>query len=312
MQKEIIKYFASKGIKVDRITKLRKGTNKNTYKIFANKVFILKLYDKNESFLSSQIKWLREAHKYADIAIYPLNEKVLHIADKWGYYYLFFSGVEVQNAKIRNKEFWFGEKIAQFDLVLSKVKQEKRKSKFYSWDERKDIKKLIAQLKSEKSIILDLVKTGFALIEKDSKKIDFSLCRTQLVHRDLHYSNMLYNKEKIKIIDTDCIDCDLLPASISIIISYCFSKKFNPKSINDLLQGYTEKIILNKIELTVITLLIVKRKLTELAWLKGQLKSGKHTKKEFEEFSGNTIKNLKNIVQNYDLLKQFFSEKSKK
>jgi len=308
MEKAITKYFATQEIKVNRVVKLCKGTNKNTYKIFADKTYILKVYDKDKSFLHSQIKWLRETHKYADIAIYPLNENILHITDKFGYYYEFFNGVEVQNAKIKNKEFWFGGKIAYFDSVLSKVSKKKTKSKFYSWDEQKDIKKLIFQFKTEKSRILSLVKTGFDLIEKDLKNIYLSECRTQLIHRDLHYSNMLYNKGRIKIIDTDCIDYDLLPYSISVIMSYCFSKKFNPKSISDLLQGYTKRIDLNKTELELIPLLIVKRKLVELAWLKGQLKLGKHTRKEFEEFSGHTIKNLKNIINNYSLLKQFFKK----
>lgn len=315
MINKIQSVLKNEGLDIQSVKMLDKGTNKNSYIVTAKKgKFIVKLYkEKDKSSVQKQLNWLRAAHKIANVTIYPLNDKLLKIGPKLGFYYEYFPGVPINQTKINNVFLWFGKVAGRFNQVLKRVAKSNLTPTFWSEDEEDHVRGLIKDLQKHNPKLAKLMQKAYDTILNALKEIKIDKCRMQLLHSDLHFDNVLYDsKTKIaKVIDIDGIDFYILPREIAITLSYALEGKkgtLYETAITDLLKGYQSVVKLNKQEKKLLAPLIIKRKITELAWLHGQLKSGNHTQKEFETFSAHTISKLTVAMKHFSKLTELTSK----
>ncbi len=314
MQQLIKEYFSSIGIAVKTASLLERGTNKNTYRMEAGKKFyILKLFDaKMSSRIQQQIQWLRLAHKIDDIAICPLNESLLRIGGKEGYYYEYFPGKPVMESNIPNVFPISGRVVGRFDKAMAKVESFEANAKFWKENEEGRVKATVKSLQgSEDSYLEQLAGTiqkAYSLAESGLKKADIKGCRTQLIHSDLHFNNILFDRKanKFRVIDLDGLNPGLLAQEIAVTMSYALTDdagQMQEKHLAELLKAYDGAVQLLPEEKSLIPLLVIKRKITEFMWLYNKWEERHFSREEFDRYHVQTIRNLKSAVENYEELK---------
>jgi len=308
-QQEIKKFFESKGIHVNSISLLEKGVNRNAYAIQTdNKDYVFKMFSKKATpYINKHIKWLRQAHKIKDLALYPLNARAIMIHEKPCYYYEYFEGLPFYKAKVKNKAYAFGRVVGNFDRIFSKISTTKVKKHLWLTMSPEHINEVSLELLNHKEShfqhLGQYVLDAYSLLT--SQKIDFDKCHTQIIHSDLHMGNALYNGKKARVIDLDGLRTDFRAFEPAVFVSYTFVDEANrvqTKVLNQFLDGYQSVIKLNQSEKKALPALALRRKITEFIWLYGKFKDGHFDRAEFDRLSSYTIRNMKAITQKYDKL----------
>ena len=288
---------------IDSIKNIVKGTSRNTFLLKSkNKRYVLKLHDKEEKRdLQKKINYLKKINSKKEITVNPINDKVLEFEDAVGYYYEYFEGVHYTNAKIPNKLFRFGEIVGEFSRVTKDLEPTIKSNSY----EETAIRKSKEWVKKE-GPYTDLIEKGLKLTEKLRKK----KYRSQIIHGDLHFDNVIYNKKtkEYRIIDVSTISKGILAREISVMISYALSNSSeeNKKVITKLLEGYESKFKLTKKEKQAMPALMVLRKIGEIKWLLKQLNSKKIKRKDFDRWAGGSVKQLKIITSHFEELEKTF------
>lgn len=295
-------------IQAEEIIPFEYGTLQSTYKIKSKTgSFVVKLFDKDRKrFIKQEIVHLRRIGKNSNLTIFPLNKEPLVIGDKVAYYYKFFDGDRMSSLKINNIYYKFGQLAGRFDLILQKLSYNKKN--FLNNNAITKDKNLVNNCDSE---VADWIKKGRDLLKQELSNKDLSQIRIQFIHKDLHFDNVLYNKQvdKYFIIDTAGISAQFLPKEIAVIIGKEFvgrDSKINYKIINDILSGYNEFIKFNKIEMESIPLFIIEKKIGELLFLDKQYESNSISKKMFDKYTTLSRRDLKATVDYYIELVNFF------
>jgi len=303
---EIKKKFLEKGLVVESIKKLKVGTSRNSYLITTkDKKYILKLYDKGKlKEIQRKINYLRKINAKKEITVNPINSKVMEFGKFVGYFYGFFEGIHYRYAKLSRKFFKFGEIVGEFSKQTKNIipvtksnSREKRKIK----ESLKIIK--FFEEKNDKKVV-ELMKQGLLYLKNLDKY------RSQLIHGDLHFDNVLYNEKtkEFRIIDVDGIGRGVVPREVLVMPSYAIDKSVseNKKIIKEMMKGYEFKFKLTRKEKKAIPVLMILRKNDEITWLVKQFLGKKINEKEFNRFLGGSIKQLKIIIDQFDILERLF------
>jgi len=308
-QQEIKKFFESKEMNVNSISLLEKGVNRNAYAIQTNdQDYVFKMFSKRAMpYINKHIKWLRQAHKIKDLALYPLNAKAIMVNGRPCYYYKYFEGQPFHKAKVKDKAYVFGSVVGDFDKIFSKINTIKVKKHLWLTMSPEKINEVSSELLNHKEAhfqnLGQYVLDAYSLLT--SQKIDFDKCPTQIIHSDLHMGNALYNGEKARVIDLDGLRTDFRAFEPAVFVSYTFVNEANrvqTKVLNQFLDGYQSVIKLNQAEKKALPALALRRKITEFIWLYGKFKDGHFDRAEFDRLSSYTIRNMKAITQKYDKL----------
>ncbi len=181
---------------------------------------------------------------------------------------------------------------------------------FIVWmNKERFVLKLFDKSKKETTInrMIAAMQTGILKLEEE---YDGSKYRTQLVHRDLHFDNVLYDKKTKNycIIDTSDLENSILSQEIMVMMSYLIRNNNyrNKKMITELMSGYESQIKLTKKEKMAIPLLIIVRKLGECLWLIEQYKKEKLNRKDRNFFLKDSVEQLEIAVKQFDNLKKIF------
>jgi Ser/Thr protein kinase RdoA (MazF antagonist) len=299
------------GLNVKDIRFLNAGTSKNNYIIKTEKEkYILKIFRKEKKkIIQKQITLLRKINKKQVLAINPIHSKVLVFDDFVGYIYKYLEGKPYKQLKIKNKIYTFGKIIGRFNKLTKNILPPK-KNNSYIEKINKEAKKIINWIKEKDTLhkkAKKLLKLGTKIIDNEDKNYSF---RTQLIHGDLHYDNVFYEKGKFIIIDVDGLENSILAREITTLITYMVEDnlvKFK-KGLRKLFEGYESEYKLLKKEKELFPLLMIIRKFGEIMYLLSQ-ESKKHlNKKEIKFFLGHTTRKLDIILKNYKKIKKIFKE----
>ncbi len=145
---------------------------------------------------------------------------------------------------------------------------------------------------------------------------NFNLIRTQYIHKDLHFFNVVYNtiNKKYLIIDTNGLSVHFLPREIAVSIGNTLLDShgdFSKNNIKNLIRGYDSIMKLNNSERKVIPLFIIQKKLGEIKYLYKQLQLANYSNqnnKIIKKYISLSIKTLNYLVNEYDNLVNFFSK----
>lgn len=304
-------------IQTEEIMPFEYGTLQSTYKVKSKAgFFVVKLFNKDRKrFIKQEIVRLRRIGQYSNLTIFPLNNEPLLIGDKVAYYYKFFDGDRISSLEINNIHYKFGQLAGRFDLILQKLAYNKKKFSFNNFLNSDTIIKDKNLVNGRDSEVADWIKRGRDLLKQELNNKDSFQIRIQFIHKDLHFDNVLYNKQidKYFIIDTTGLSAQFLPKEIAVIIGKEFVGRdgtINYKIINDLLRGYNEFIKFNKIELESIPLFIIEKKIGELLFLDKQYESNSITKKMFDKYTTLSLRGLQVAVVHYIELIKFFKYNS--
>lgn len=302
--------LSSLGIQVKEVKHFEYGTSQSTYKIKSgSEFFVIKLFNKDrERFIEQEISHLRQIRRYSNLTIFPLNKKALLAGPKVAYYYKFFDGDRMSGLKIDEIYYKFGKLAAHFDLILQNLpynKEDFSSHNFLNCNTLIENKNLANGYDTK---IANLIKKGQELLKEEFSNKDFSQIRTQFIHKDLHFDNILYNKQldQYFIIDTAGLSVQFLPKELAVIIGKEFvtiDNKINHRIIHDLLRGYNEFIKFNKIEMESIPLFIIEKKIGELVFLYCQYENNNISEKMFNKYSNLSLRNLQVAVNKYKELR---------
>jgi|TARA_Y100000310_G_scaffold193794_1_gene193744 Ser/Thr protein kinase RdoA (MazF antagonist) len=310
---EIKKILSKEGLNISSIKKLDIGTSRNSYLLISNKKkYVLKLYDKKEKGkIQKKIDYIKKINKKKKITTIPINSKVLKFKNTIGYFYEFFEGVHYREIKIPRKLFKFGQIVGEFSKQSSKITSKNIKYDNLGKRAIKDSKKTIKFLENKKGFYKEtskIMKEGLPLIDTSN----FKKCRMRIVHGDIHFENVLYNKKqnKYQIIDIDGTWIKIIPIEILVIISYSLSNSTsnNKRIIKEIIKGYESKFKLTRSEKQSIPSLLILRKNGEIIWLLDKVLNKRFNEKEFRKFTTHSRNNLRTIIDNFEELKKIFNE----
>lgn len=306
---EIIKTMSALGVEPAEVKLFKDGTLQSTYKIKAkNGLFVIKLFDRElKNLIQNEINNLKRISRDGEFCIRPINQEILEVGDKIGYYYKYFEGKKISSLKIDNIHYRFGKLAARFDLELSKL--DFQRSEFAP----KSLLSTLASLEcvemfSNDSTISPLIEKGCQILEKNKHDLDFLKVRIQYIHKDLHFDNVIYNKktDNFFIIDTTGLRVHFLPKELAVIIGNEFwNGKVKYKKINDLLYGYSNLIRFNKTELSSIPLFIIDKKIGELNFLQTQYNNGKLSEAMYCKYIELSSRNLDSIIKNFSVIQEY-------
>ena len=311
---EIKETMSALGVETKKVKLFKDGTLQSTYKIKAKTgIFVIKLFDKKLSVLiQNEINNLRKISDDGKFFIRPINEEVLEVRDKIGYYYRYFEGKKINSLKIDNIYYRFGELAARFDLVLSNI--EFQKEKFAPKNLLSTLAGVeCAEMFSNNFSSYSLIKRGYQILEKSKCDLDFSKVRIQYIHKDLHFDNVIYNKKTSAffIIDTAGLRVHFLPKELAVIIGNEFwNGKIEYKKINDLLTGYSSLIRFNKTELSSIPLFIIDKKIGELIFLQTQYNNGKISNAMYRKYMKLSSGNMNGMINYFSVIQEYLERYS--
>ncbi|MEI6498433.1 MAG: hypothetical protein WCO23_00535 [bacterium] len=311
---EIEETMSVLGLEIREVTLFKYGLSQSTYKITAKTgIFVIKLFDRGlGSLIQNEINNLRRISRHCEFCVRSINEKILEVGDKIGYYYQYFDGKKISSLKIDNIYFRFGELAARFDIALSEL--DFQKSEFAP----KSLLSTFAEVQciemfSNDPTIISLVKRGCQILKTNKNYLDFSKVGIQYIHKDLHFDNVIYCKKtnNFFIIDTTGLRVHFLPKELAVIIGNEFwSDKVEYKKIDDLLSGYLGLIRLNKTELSSIPLFIIDKKIGELKFLQTQYINGKLCEAMYFKHIKLSSRNLGSIIDNFSVIQNYLEKYS--
>lgn len=311
--KDIKSTLINYGFNVDKIVRLHNGTSRNSLLVHIDgEKYILKLYPKSsKSSVRNWITLLRQINSKEEITINPLNDRVLVFGDYVGFLYEFIEGKHYREIRISIKYYNFGKIVGKFNRLTKNMLCYGNSNKDIIKTQR-EAKKFIKKIDGTNKYFSDIQRLMIQAIRLFDKEYDGYKFRTQLIHGDLHFDNVLYDKKNKKyvIIDTDGLDNGILAREIMVIISYQLTNYNvkNKKTINEFIKGYESEFKLTKKEKSLIPLLMIPRKLGEIMWLVSKLKEGKISNKEFKFFMNKgSVKQLKIILNQFENLKKIFA-----
>ena len=257
------------------------------------------------------ISLLQKINSSQEILLHPIHEKVLIFEGFVGFMYPFFVGThfdKVSFSSLSQKYFTFGKIVGTFDKItssfLSLVKSNTSLLKTI-----RDAQRSLPYLSLNYPDLLLLMKQALDIFKQN---YDGSLFRTQLIHTDLHFGNVLYSKMtgKYLIIDIDGLESDILVKEISVILSHFItSSSLKNKKILYLLKGYESVFPLTPKEKSCIPLFMISRKVGEVVWMISQYRKNKISKKELDFFLYNiSFKQLRVLTSHYEELFVFFKK----
>jgi len=296
------------------IKKVDSGTSKNSYIINTNNgMLMLKLYDlKKRIKIQKQVNILRRINLKKEITINPLFSRVL-ITDKYcGYVYKYFNGKSFFSVKIPNKLIIFGEIVGEFSKLTKNIKLDDPTSfsiKNKIRESRRIIFDLIKKGDKYSEIITNLMSDGIDILKREKFEKSY---RSQIIHGDLHFDNVLYNSKtkKYLIIDIDGLEKSYVIREIVVSMSYMIGKSIlkNKKIIEALLNGYESKFKLTTKEKLTIPSLMILRKFSEIKWLISNNDMGKYKPKEYKRYMDYSLKQLRIIINQYDSLRSILKD----
>lgn len=313
MELELIKRKISEiGLDATSVKFLNKGTSKDSYIIIANgKKHVLKLFKKEKkSLIQKQMELMKIINKVEKITIFPIHKKVLDFNSKVGYVYEFVKGKTYEQTKIRNKPYHFGKLVGHFNKLTKNILPEK-KDKNKIFDEVKDSKRVVAYIGPKADSLHQktkrLVENSADIITKEYKGDPL---RTQLIHGDLHQSNVYSNKGEYTILDMDGLENSILIREIATYVSYVSYRSIKKygEEIKKIIQGYESEYKITKKEKELIPIILIIRKLGEITYLLKQEYKKKLTEKEIKFYLGHTTRKLYFITKNYQDIKKIFSK----
>lgn len=323
MKKEIVaKELLKNNLKIDSFEKLPYGAMRNTYLIRSGEnKFILKIYENSEyDKIRKLVRTLRKINRQEVVTIDPIFAGVLKFGNEIGFIYPFFDGKEYGKITIKNKLYEFSKNVGEFNKVVNAeiiVKNESTKKKKLLNLIKKDIlgvKKTVDFLKSNsrfcESWIVDLLERAESLLAEEFENIEG---RIKIIHGDLHYENMLYDRKSKKYLVIDIFNLDnyFIQKEIMVIISHLVtnSQTKNSKIITESLKGYELNFKLSNNEKSSIPFFMLLHKTGEVNWLINRYKDRKISKEVFDKYMAIDPKQLKIILNQYLNLKKLLAGK---
>ncbi|MCK4979250.1 MAG: hypothetical protein KAS62_02585, partial [Candidatus Delongbacteria bacterium] len=154
---------------------------------------------------------------------------------------------------------------------------------------------------------------GSELIEKELENIERQNLRKQLIHKDMHPENILYNVKtgEYKLIDTSELDYELLPREITNSLSHFLFEELDIKNsaVGTIFDSYQRNYPLNKDEINSIPIFWIDRLLGIYVYFSFLLINGTLNENEFCEQTKYIDKHFKFFIKGYSNLKSYFEKK---
>lgn len=309
---ELKSRLKSYGFDVSKIEHWHVGTSRNCFVVWQNdEKFVLKIYSEaKRSSIAHWINLLKEINSKEEVTINPVNDKVLIFGNSVGFMYKFIEGKHYRELRIPRTYYHFGKIVGKFNKLTRNMLRYGKSNK-YLIENVRDSKRFAKQIMKKSEYFSEISQIMFKATELFDREYDGYKFRTQLIHGDLHFDNVLYDKKNNKyiIIDTDGLDSGILAREIMTIISYEItnSNNKNKKTIEEFIKGYESEFKLLKKEKKLIPLLMIPRKLGEIMWLVSKRQERKISDKEFKLFMNEgSVKQLKIILKQYHNMKKIF------
>lgn len=296
------KYFG----KIYSIEKLKKGTSGNTFIIHAGKKYVFKTFEKkNKKSLETQIRQLRKINEKNEITINPVSSKVLGNDKFIGYAYEYFEGETYENSSDKNKLYVLGKLAGTFNKQAKPLTKPCKNNSIYKevLKSYKENKEYFSKLPNSKEVI-EIIDKELALLKGfDKKKF-----RSQIVHGDIHFQNILYTNNKFRIIDIDGLRERNVVFEPVTMLSFLLNYNNFEKNVKLFLKGYESEYKLLKEEKKAIPYFFLLRTMNEIIWFIYLLKKGFITLKQYNEYVVKSIKRAKIVMKDFDNLIKFFSK----
>jgi len=310
---KIKRVLENSGIVVRSVKLFKEGTLRATFKVITESTdYVVKLSSNLDiERVKLEIENLKKISTVTDLAVCPLNAEPLIFGSKVGYYYKFFNGKMLNHRCINNLYYRFGVVVGEFDNAL----------KALPFNHQEQTQRLINHMTKINSLPIDaihsedtlsLIKKGLTKINKEWSNIEVSNLRTQFIHKDLHFNNVLYNKnnDKFFIIDMAGLSVQFLAKEISVIIGNEFISRdvINFQIISDIVNGYSDRVLLNEDEVRAIPIFVIEKKIGELNFLQEQFNNGGITLRMYNKYKRLSTNNLREIIEKYNLIASFLSK----
>lgn len=311
--------FYKNGIRANEYNNPDGGTGKNVLivKTDEGKRFVVKLFnfDYLEN-LNREISLLRRIGKISDKLIFPLQDRVIIVKDKCLYIYEYFDGIFYKDCNIVDKDKLFGKIIADYNILFSEIEVTEKNIPFVSNDSDTIISYIDMFKRNEllaNNCIYDIMIEGSKIIDNELKLINQKNIRKQLIHKDLHPENLIYNKktETYKLIDTAELDIEFLPKEITNSLSYFLNDKlsYTNSHVENVLKNYLKIFPLNKDEIHSIPLLWLDRIVGVYVYFSFLYVNRTYNSKEYQIATSKVEDHYKFYIQNFDKFKTYFQDK---
>jgi len=263
-----------------KVSTFKMGMSDSLFSIETDKEkYMLRLYpDKNKESVQEEIALLRKIGECNDLMVYPLNEKPITVAKKYGYVYEFFNGEIL--GKISNPNYFeAGRILAKLHLALQNFPLQEKEFDFFKGKERiEQISRIVASMKKTKNKrflkVSTILEKGYSFFLEYAEKIkrkDLTKCRIQPIHGDINSANIIVNKatNKYFIIDTGSIRYGSIAEDIENCMRFqlCENDKENIDNFTRLIQGYNSLFALQEIERALIPLFLISKELASIHYV---------------------------------------------
>lgn len=260
----IINKLKEIGLNVKTIENVNAGTDqiyKYLIKTLSEK-YILKILPNwiSHEELQEKINIMRKLNETEKISVYPIHSKPLNFENRFGYTYKFAKGIELSKLiynDLSTYEYEYGRCVGKFHKLGKKITPCSHKS--IHWKRTlKIVKKNLELVKIDNNLRIRYKKLLQSISDILLNNFDRRIsCKTQLVHGDIHISNIIVSSQnKCTIIDMDYLSS----SHIGIDLAACFigTKQTTPVT-NKFLLGYNTENKLTKNEVHTIPLFALLR-----------------------------------------------------
>ena len=299
--------LAQVGIATKKVSLFHNNISETVYKIDTQQEnLVLKIFSPSDyDTEQKEMLLLQRLSRYYHSVITPRHKSPIMIDKNPSYIYRYFQGKRFSEITIPDKYFTFGTIVAELDVALKKLYEtsNEKQPKDPFW---------IPKRKYPNLRLTHLTSHAIDFFERKIRSTDFKKIRSQYIHKDLHFYNVIYNKSNRShlIIDTSGISVQYLPREISVCVGNVLvdsSNRFSKKRVADIMRGYSTSIKLNEVEKKIIPLFIIQKKLGEIDYLYKQLKLRKENIKIIKKHIYLSQQVLRYTIDKYDNLVDFFS-----